>query len=340
LRAWLPVNSQIMLLRTSPISLGGDMILVTGLLVAAVTAMAAAAPVGQGADQPNNAPAPSQGSVSPSGKFVPAPTLPGQDSADPTPGSAAESEAALKQALKVRQIGSNTFQIGTVEFDKQMRTVSLPAQVAVRTQVVEYALVHEQGKAYESLFTTVAKPSDVQVAFLLLGVNSVPVSGDLNKTMDIPSTNALRIEVTWAENGQTRTNSLCDLVSLVGEPQSRGDQQKQPMARPMPPRQWFYNGSIFNGFGFAAEREGSIISIIRDSAALVNNPGDDRDNDEIHFPNTKALPPEGSPARIVFRLPGAIAVPAPQYPGLSPITPLATNYYAPNQPMRGLSNQP
>jgi hypothetical protein len=89
---------------------------------------------------------------------------------------------------------------------------------------------------------------------------------------------------------------------------------------------WLYNGSTFDAFGFAAQREGSIISVIRDEAALVNNPASDRDNDKVHLPQAKLLPPEGWPVRVVMRLRAPPSPPAePLPPWVSPITPLRTN---------------
>jgi hypothetical protein len=76
-------------------------------------------------------------------------------------------------------------------------------------------------------------------------------------------------------------------------------------------KQWLYNGSVFDRGGFAAQREGSYIALIRDPSALVNNPGADRDNDRIHFPNAELLPPEGSPVRVIFHLPKRPAATGP-----------------------------
>jgi hypothetical protein len=111
-------------------------------------------------------PAPGEGTISPSGKFTPARPA-GMTNVPPPPKTPAEAEAALKQSLKVQQTGSNTFQIGRVEFDRQQRTVTVPARVTIRSRLIEYALVTEQGKAYESLFTTEASPTDIQLTFLL-----------------------------------------------------------------------------------------------------------------------------------------------------------------------------
>ena len=272
--------------------------------------------------QPNPAakipPSPAQGVVSPSGKFTPAYHVPATSAASPqTP---AEAEAALRKTLNVQWLGSNTFRLGRVEFDKEQRTVTLPARICILTQVVEYALVTQQGKVYESLLTTEVTPTDVHLAFLLLGVGPVQVGGEFKKEAPVPETNALRIQVAWETNGQPAMFSLPDLISLTDV------RQEQP-ARLLASEKWLYNGSLFDEFGFVAQREGSIVSLIRDPAALVNNPGVDRDNDQIHFPNARLLPPPGSPVRVVLSLPPPPVRPAPPLPPWAPpITPLSTNY--------------
>jgi len=214
---------------------------------------------------------------------------------DTTGVSGPTNEAALKHELNVQQTGSNTFRIGRIEFDKAERAISIPARVRLRNQVVEYALVTEQGKAYEALFTTDARPMDIHLAFLLLGTGVAQLTDDPGKPIGVPETNAITIEVSWT-NDQPAHFALSDLVCLTsGHP--------DPAAPAMRVEKWFYNGSVFDRAGFAAQREGSIISLIIDPVALVNNPGTDRGNDDIHFPNARLLPPEGTPVRIIARVP-------------------------------------
>jgi len=196
--------------------------------------------------------------------------------------------------LNVRQTGSNTFRLGHVEFNKTQRTVSIPARVRMRKDVVEYGLVTEYGKGYESVLTTEARPMDIHVACLLLGQGQAPVTGDFNKAATFPTTNAVVIEVAWETNGTPVRVPFADLVCLTsGRP--------DPNAPVMELKRWLYSGSVIDQAGFAAQREGSIISLIRDPVALVNNPAPDRDNDDIHFPNAKLLPAEGTGVTVVIR---------------------------------------
>lgn len=264
-------------------------------------------------------PPPSQGTVNSSGKFTPAYFAAGTN--ENVPRTPAEAEAELNHALSFKQTGSNTFQIGRVEFDKEKRTVTLPASVCVTNQIIEYALVTTRGKTYESLLATTASPVDVQLALLLLGVSQVPVLGDFKQPAPIPDTNALQIDVSWQINGQVTTVPLSQLVAFT-------DGHPEVLGRPMSLDKWLCNGSQFDRWGFAAQREGSLVALIRDSAALVNNPGADRDNDLIHFPNPRILPEQGTLVSVIMRLP-LVAPPAPPVPlpGVTPVTPLSTNRY-------------
>ncbi len=196
--------------------------------------------------------------------------------------------------LNVRKTGASTFRLGQVEFDKAQGTISIPARVRVRKDVVEYALVTEQGKGYESLLSTEARPMDIHTAALLLGQTQAVVEGDFNKPAAVPATNTVLVDIAWLTNGHPIRVCLSDLLCLTaGRP--------DPDAAVMRTERWLYNGSFIDRAGFAAQREGSIISLIRDPSALVNNPSADRDNDDIHFPNTKRLPPEGTPVTVVIR---------------------------------------
>jgi hypothetical protein len=265
------------------------------------------------------APTPEQGSISSSGKFTPA--YPATPSTERVPQSQADAEEVVKHMATLKPTGSHTFQIGRVEFDQEKRTVTFPAAICLRDQVIEYALVTTHGKTYESLLSTEVSPVDIHLAMLLLNVARVPVLGGLKQPAPVPETNAVRIEISWQTNSQTITLPLATLVCLTSG-------HLNDPGRPMTLDQWLYNGSEFNPWGFAVLREGSLIAMIRDSTALVNNPGADRDNDQVHFPNTKLLPPVGTPVQVVLRLPGPKPVPPPSpWSGVTPITPLSTNQY-------------
>lgn len=206
-----------------------------------------------------------------------------------------QAEAALQNALGVRSIGSNRFAIGDVIIDVPRRTVTLPARINMRTAVIEYALVTTSGKTHESLLATDVEPTQVHLACLLLGLSPNQISGPPDTVEPVPATNAVAIEVSW-DNPRPVRHPLADLVAI------KKPNTEEPGA-PLSGGPWYYNGSQMSESGFAAQVEGSIISLIRDPLALVNNPRRERDNDELHVPNTKLVPPEGTPVRVVLRFP-------------------------------------
>ena len=65
---------------------------------------------------------------------------------------------------------------------------------------------------------------------------------------------------------------------------------------------WVYNGSLIMFDRFLAQADGSIVSLVTDPVALVNNTGPGHDNDLIWAPNTNNLPPPGLPVEVTMTL--------------------------------------
>ena len=244
------------------------------------------------------------GTTTSAGKFVPAAPASGASAATPAAGAstappvtAAEAEKQLREALKVQDLGGGKYQLGRVKFDATTRTVSVPAKVNLSSGVIEYVLTTEAGKAHESMLTTTASPRDLHLACLLLGMKGAPVTGAPNAAMEVPAAQAVKISVTWETNGPPKSVPLAGLLQL-----KKGGNCCDGARMAEGP--WHYTGSRFLPSGpFAAESEGSLISLIRDDDALVNNPDETRDSDELHLANPTALPPAGWPVTIVFQLP-------------------------------------
>lgn len=234
-----------------------------------------------------------KGGLTDGGKFVP--SMPADAPARAV--TREEAEAKLKQALKVEEIAPGRFQIGNVKFDRNTREVTVPARVNMRQGVVEYALTTESGKRHEAMLTTTASPQDVHLAFLLLGKKAAAMQANAGSAAIVTSEDAVEVSVSWETNGPVAKHPLSSLVTLTkGNPQELGEVMAQTS--------WHYTGSRFTGpGGFAAQAEGGLISLIQDSAALINNPGSSRENDDIHVPNSALLPADGVPVTVHFRLP-------------------------------------
>lgn len=246
-------------------------------------------------------PPPQRGSVSDSGKFVPQPATPGAQAA--TAMTREQAEAALRDGLKIERLDDGKLRIGLVTLDRVARTIRFPATVNMTEGPVEYAVVTATGKCHEAVFVTRVSPRDVHLAMLLLGVKPGVLKTGPDQRLEVPAGAAVKATVEWETNGPPAKHPLASTIALAdGSPE-------QTSGATLTDEPWVYNGSVFDAAGFRVLREGSLISLIGDDAALLNNPGSDRDRDDIHTPNKSLLPRQGMPVTIVLAL---VAGPQPQ----------------------------
>lgn len=211
--------------------------------------------------------------------------------------SAPEPERAGRAAEEplVLDLGGGRFSVGAVTFDRSSREITIPAAVNMREGPVEYVLVERNGKVHEAIFSTSAKARDIHLAALLLGVKPNSDLGPQNAPAPLKREAAVVARVEWDRNGPPEKIFLNETVNL-------SDPSSGAIAGTLPSGAWLYNGSRIEPDGvFAATRYASIISIIRDQDALVNNPGASRDDDEIHTPNADKLPKLQHPVRIILQ---------------------------------------
>ena len=225
--------------------------------------------------------------VNASGKYVP----PQEANVAPAKGGETQGQGELD----VQREGPGKFRIGSVTLDSVRREVAFPAMVNMDAGVVEYALVTDSGKVHEALFSTSAKPEQIHLACLLLG-KSPEKSGDTSA----PKAKDVKVTVTWETNGPPAEHDLSQMVVTADDPTALEN------ARPLPIGPWCYNGSVTDAQGFAATREGSIIALISDPSALVNDPRETSKHDDIHFPNKALVPPRGNSVRIVLTFPDPV----------------------------------
>jgi hypothetical protein len=214
--------------------------------------------------------------------------------------------ASTNEPLK--QISRDIFQLGQVRLDKSRKTVQFPAQLNMKDGVIEYLLVNARGKSYESLLRTDTEPYDIHLAMLLIGAKGASQTAALLNAPSVPfhvnrpasATNSppalaiqgdsVTIELAWqmADGRKQLPAEDCIMNLATKTNASRGP--------------WTYNGSrVVNGV-FLAQREASIVAMIDDIDAMVNNPRPGSDNDQIWQINSNALPPLNTPVEVTFKL--------------------------------------
>ena len=181
------------------------------------------------------------------------------------------------------------FEIGKVRIQKEKRTIEFPAVVNMKEGIAEYFLVSNQGKVHESVLRTEVEPYQINVAMLLLGGKGAQTNFFLPDKP--PPGDAVNIEVSWKGRFSTKRVAAEELVFDRA--------RKAPMSKGT----WTYNGSFqFEGI-FVAQEGGSIVSVIGDPEALINNPRDRREDDENWIVNTKAVPAVETSVTVTIKVP-------------------------------------
>jgi hypothetical protein len=180
--------------------------------------------------------------------------------------------------------------LGRVRLDKKRRCISFPAALNMNEALVEYLVVTSTGKTHESLLKTEAEPYHIHTAMLLLGAagsQGRPFPED--KKAPLPG-DKVRIEISWDEKGQKKTFRGEDWIL------------DEALKRPTSAGEWTYVGSRFENGIFRAQQDGSIISLIEDPDALINNPRPGRDNDDNWRIKSAGLPPLDSAVDVTIFL--------------------------------------
>lgn len=215
--------------------------------------------------------------------------------------------AEVKPAVK--KLDGDRLQIGEVIFNAKTREIRFPAAVNMAgEELLEFAIVHVNGKVHEALLITEVSATDLNIAFKLLRYQASAEFYPLmekdgsysNKFPEVPAEvkEAARIDlgVEWQEGDKTRTAKLHEWIS-------HGSTGKPMAADP-----WVYGGSgIYEG-KFMAETSGDLAAIFLSNSALINFSGKDNNSDEVWLPFPKRVPPEGTKVTVIiapFKKPAA-----------------------------------
>jgi hypothetical protein len=231
--------------------------------------------------------------------------------ATPVPAVPPAPESATN-AVGLREVAPGILEYHGVRLDKKNRRISFDGTVNQHTGLVEYILVNEKGKVHESLLATKVIPHDIHLALLLIGLKEdkksnaneplPPTAIDSAYLQAAPKIKGapVRLSVSWTQDGKKQEVPVENWIFNLHTNQI------------MLPGPWTYNGSRVEDGAFVADQELSIVAVITDPTALVNNPREGYDNDQIWQIQEKAVPPIDTPVEISITL----ADPAP--PAASP----------------------
>jgi hypothetical protein len=200
----------------------------------------------------------------------------------------------------LKEISPGVFEYNGVQLDKKNHRISFPAIVNQDGGLIEYLLVSDKGKLHESLFSTKVLPHDIHLALLLIGLkepkntgeNVPPTAIDTPYLQSAPKLKGppVQISVAWTQDGKQKSGPAEDWIFNL--------KTKQKMST----GPWTYNGSMIDNGVFLADQELSIVAVITDPTALVNNPRPGYDDDEIWQIPEKSTPPVDTPVVITITM--------------------------------------
>jgi len=219
--------------------------------------------------------------------------------AEDTVDSAEQPEAPSKAkqlAPKIEKVSPGVFRVAEdIRLDLKSREISFPAFSNQVEGLVEYALVHENGKTHESLFRTKINPRNLQTTLLLARVEAAKgfvenLWKEDREKLDV-SSSRLEIIVSWKGEDGPREGSL--------ESMAVNATTKKTIAA----GSFVFNGSRFVEDIFMAEQSGSIIAVYADDTAMVNSGDHDSNNDDVWIARKESMPPLDHPVTLTLKFP-------------------------------------
>jgi len=192
----------------------------------------------------------------------------------------------------IERVGKGVIRVGKVTVNKNIRSISFPAQINMTQGLLEYVLVRTGGKTHESLFRTETEPYDIQLACILLDLIGTDKPLPYQGAQDIPKGDHVAINVSFLDkNGKVHEIQTEKLVTkfIDGKPVV------------IDSLKWIYVGSWVNDSRFMAQVDGSIIALYHDPVAIFDNASPGGESDKIWFVNEKTVPPVGTPVTITIK---------------------------------------
>lgn len=196
---------------------------------------------------------------------------------------------------EITEIESGIFKFGLISIDKVNRAFSFPAVCNQTSGLIEYALVHENGKVHESLYRTSVTPKLIHATLLLLKVEPLANFFKISSTerLHYPSYKTIQIFAEWEQN---RTIITKDISTMV---------LNQTNGKSLTPNAFVFTGSkVIEGI-YIADQDGSIVAVYHDSRATINSRDQQSDADDVWIANYANMPPKEFPVMIRFQLPNS-----------------------------------
>lgn len=208
--------------------------------------------------------------------------------------SIAEESAPLESKPQIIERSPSELQIGKIIVNKESKEIHFPGKVNLVEGISEFFLVTNTGKIHESIFTTEASPTNLNIAIKLLGI---PESKELAEILEnyLPSGKFPEVDEKTKQAARLTLSVRVDEKTLPAHTFIL--KNGTPLDAPM---DWVYTGSYFHEGSFMAEAEGAFIGIYMNESSLISHGAKDRLDDELWTTNKDVIPAFGTPVTFIL----------------------------------------
>ena len=159
--------------------------------------------------------------------------------------------------------GNNIIKLNNILVDKVRKEIRIKAKLAIKEGILEYLLVGNQGKTYESVFKIIDnKPSELNFALLLIGCKAL----NFEKLLELTNEPA-GLEDLFKRHPESILEIEFFKESGKVDPQSLMRDRENSENRLV----WVYTGGVLiENHGYAGDMEFSYIGIWPDMVAVIN----------------------------------------------------------------------
>ncbi len=212
----------------------------------------------------------------------------------------AESRTQAEKPTMVK-LPDGRMKFGDIEFDPKNRQVRIPCSVNMNDGLLEFAVVHENGKIHESLLTTKCTPTNINVVLKLLryvaseelyAIEKEPgvLSGRFPEVPEATKKAArVDLSIEWQQDGKLQKAALSDWIMQAATTKSMSSEP------------WVYGGSMVYDGAFLAEQTGDVASIFVSRGSLFLYAGKENMNDEAWLANARRIPAQGTKVHFLIQ---------------------------------------
>ena len=216
----------------------------------------------------------------------------------PSKEEAGQTSTPAKPALKM--VAPGVLELDNIVLDTHKKEVRFKAEVNQITQLIEYAIVHKDGKTHESLLRTDISPFRLQTLLLLANANKYmeklpefDAEGHEQPPSTPPPKHRIQIYVKDLRPDFKNSKPI-PMANWIQNAETEQLMQGEP---------WMYTGSRIYEGDYVAELEGDIVAVYLTPNAMFNSWIPGNNNDELWIPTPKIVPPVDSPVEVILKLP-------------------------------------